>query len=62
MLCEALIHMLLDKGLLDRDEVCETIEGLEEIKQEMAGRQEPADVGQVARGLLLTLRLSLTAR
>jgi hypothetical protein len=61
MLCESLIHLLVEKGVLGKAEVCQTIEGLEEITREMTDRQDTAEMGRAMLAVLLPIRQSLEA-
>lgn len=61
MLCESVVHLLVEKGLLDREEVAEAIEGVIGIKHEMAGHEESVAASEAAIGLLSTVIISLRA-
>lgn len=61
MLCESLIYLLVEQGLLDGEKVAEAIEGVITIKREMAGRSETVAASRTAIGLLTTIGLSLRA-
>jgi len=62
MLCESLIHLLMEKGVLGKAEVCQAIEGLEEITREMTDRRgDTAEMGRAMLAVLLPIRQSLEA-
>lgn len=62
ILCETLIHLLVEKGVLSKHEVCDVIAGAEEIAHEV----ESYPKAPVARGavssLLQAIRQSLEAK
>jgi hypothetical protein len=62
MLCEALIHMLIEKGLLSKQEVSDVIAGVEEIAHEIDSRTEPDVIRQPTSGLLQAIRQSVQAK
>ena len=60
MLCESLAHLLVEQRLVGRQQVIDTIEGVIEVKQEMAGVSEPVVVSITSilllRGILKRIR------
>ena len=61
MLCESLAYLLVEAGVLGREAVADAIEGVIEVQQGMAGREEQAGSCRTAVGLLTTIALSLRA-
>src|SRR3954451_15436533 len=53
MLCESLVHLLMEKGVLGKAEICQAVEGLEEITREMTDRQDTAEMGRAMLAVLL---------
>ena len=61
MLYEALALLLIERGILAKAEIVEIIQGVIEVKQEIAGVTESVVVGVVSIGLLQTIARSLSA-
>ncbi len=61
MLCESLAHMLIAQGTIDREAVVETIDGIIEVKQEIAGTSESVVVSIASITLLRAVAQSLSA-
>jgi hypothetical protein len=61
MLVESLLLLLVEQGILQKEQVIEAIEGVVEIKQEIAGRSESVVVSMVSIGLLRAVALSVSA-
>jgi hypothetical protein len=63
MLCEALALALVESGLLPRSKVVEAIDGVIEVKHEIAGVSESVVVSAVSISLLQAISRSIdTAR
>ena len=56
MLCESLALLLIEQGVISKHQVIDTIEGVIEVKREIAGTSEPVVVS-VASILLLQIIL-----
>lgn len=61
LLIEGLMHLLVEKGVVEKEEVCRMIEGVEEIKYEMA-ENEPVSSWLPSIAILQEIRQSLQAR
>jgi hypothetical protein len=61
MFCESLVHLLMEKGVLGKAEICQAVEGLEEITREMTDRRDTAEMGHAMLAILLPIRQSLEA-
>ena len=61
MLCESLAHMLIAQGTIDRDALVDTIDGVIEVKQEIAGTSESVVVSVASIILLQAVSQSLSA-
>ncbi len=61
MLCEGLALLLIEKGFLLREQVVEAIDGVIEVKQEIAGVDESVVVSMTSIGLLLGVARSVAA-
>lgn len=61
MLYEGLALLLIERGILAKKQVVETIEGVIEVKQEIAGVSESVVDGVVSIGLLQTVARSIAA-
>ncbi len=61
MLYEGLALLLIERGILPREQVVETIQGIIEVKQEIAGVTESVVVGVISIGLLQTVARSISA-
>ncbi len=61
MLTESLLLLLVERGVLQKDQVIEAIDGIVEVKQEMAGISESVVVSMVSIGLLRTVSRSISA-
>ncbi len=62
MLCEAIIHILIEKGLLSKEEVCEVIASVEEIAHEIEHRADSNVACRATSVLLQAIRQSLQAK
>ena len=61
MLCESLALLLIDEGVLPKSQVIEAIDGIIEVKQEVAGVSESVVVSVASIGLLRTIARSINA-
>lgn len=61
MLCEGLMLLLVDKGIIDKDQAVDVIEGVIEVKQEIAGVSESIVVSVASIALLRTVARSVSA-
>jgi len=61
MLCETLALLLVEKGVLLKSQVIEAIDGLIEVKEEVAGVSESVVVSIVSIGLLRNIAQSIAA-
>ena len=61
MLCQGMLLLFVEKGSLGKDEVASMIEGLIEVKHEMAGTSESVVVSIESIGLLRSISLSIDA-
>ena len=61
MLIESLLLLLVEQGVIQKEQVIEAIGGIIEIKQEIAGRSESVVVSMVSIGLLRAIAGSLSA-
>jgi hypothetical protein len=58
MLCESLLHVLIEQGVLSRQQAIEAIEGIAELLAEAAEREFQAVNARAAAVLLDTIRES----
>lgn len=61
MLCESLALLLIEQGIVSRHQVIDAIEGIIEIKREIAGTSEPVVVSVASILLLQTILRSISA-
>ena len=61
MLCEGLALLLIEEGIVHRDELVGVIEGVVEVKQEVAGVTEGVVISMASIGLLLGVARSIAA-
>ena len=61
MLCESLALLLIAKGILPKNQVVEAIDGIVEVKQEVAGVSESVVISVASIGLLRTIARSISA-
>lgn len=61
MLCETLTLLLVEKGILLKSQVAEAIDGIVEVKEEIAGVSESVVVSIVSIGLLQSVAQSVAA-
>ncbi len=61
MLCDGLLLLLIEKGILEKDRVADIIEGLIEVKQEIAGVRESVVVSMASIALLRAVARSIAA-
>ncbi|MGI4807434.1 MAG: hypothetical protein ACRYF2_04915 [Janthinobacterium lividum] len=61
MLCEGLALLLIERGILPKAQIVETIQGIIDVKQEIAGVTESVVVGVISIGLLQTIARSISA-
>ena len=61
MLCESILLLLIDRGVIDKVEALDAIEGPVEVKQEIAGVSESVVVSVASINLLQTLARSVSA-
>jgi hypothetical protein len=61
LLCESLLFLLIEKGIIDKTQMVEAIDGVIEVKQEIAGTSESVVVSMASIGLLRAVSGSLAA-
>jgi len=61
MLCESLALLLVEKDILPKSQVVEAINGIIEVKEEIAGVSESVVVSIVSIGLLRNIAQSIAA-
>ncbi len=61
MLCESLALLLIEQGIVSTHQVIDAIEGIIEIKREIAGTSEPVVVSVASILLLQTILRSISA-
>ena len=61
MLCESLALLLIAEGILPKSQVAEAIDGIVEVKQEVAGVSESVVISVASIGLLRTIARSINA-
>ena len=61
MLCESLMILLVEQGVIRKAQVVQAIEGVVEVKQEVAGVSESVVVSAASIGLLRAVAQSLSA-
>jgi hypothetical protein len=61
MLCESLALLLIEHGALSKHQVIDAIEGVIEVKREIAGTSEPVVVSVASILLLQTILRSISA-
>jgi hypothetical protein len=61
MLCDGLMLLLIETGVIHKDRVADVIDGIIEVKQEMAGVRESVVVSVASIALLQAVARSLTA-
>lgn len=61
LLVESLLLLLIEKGVVRKEQVVEAIDGAIEVKQEIAGASESVVVSIVSIGLLRAVAQSLSA-
>lgn len=61
MLCEGLMLLLIEKGIIDKDQAADVIEGVIEVKQEIASVSESVVVSVASITLLRTVARSIAA-
>ncbi|WP_157986084.1 hypothetical protein [Teichococcus vastitatis] len=61
MLCETLALLLVESGILLKEQIVDAIDGVIEVKQEVAGVSESVVVSVVSIGLLQTIARSIAA-
>ena len=61
MLLEALMLLLLERGIISKDSATETIEDIIDVKQTIAGDTESVAVSMTSIGLLRAVSQSLSA-
>jgi hypothetical protein len=61
VLMESLLLMLVEKGVLDRDEVVQSVESLVEMKRQMAAEEGGPPLSRIAAGILIGVANSLNA-
>ena len=66
MLCESLAYLLVEQGVVGKHQMIDAIEGVIELKYEMAGSSEPAVVSITSiillRGILDSVRAMSTSQ
>ena len=61
MFCESLALLLIERGALPKGQVVEAVDGIIEVKREIAGVSEAVVVSVASIGLLRTLSRSIEA-
>ena len=61
MLCEALALVLVEDGIILKERVVDAIEGVVEVKREIAGVSEDVVISMTSIGLLLAVARSIAA-
>ena len=61
MLCESLIILLVEGGIIPKEQVIDAIENVIEVKREIAGTTESIVVSMASIGLLRALMLSISS-
>ncbi len=61
MLCESLMMLLVERGIIPKEQAVEAIEAVVEVKQEIAGTTESVVVSMTSIGLLRAVSQSLSA-
>jgi hypothetical protein len=61
MLVESLLFLLIEGGIVRKEQVVEAIEGVVEVKQEIAGKSESVVVSMASIGLLRAVSASVSA-
>lgn len=61
MLCESLMLLLVEDGIIHKDQAAEAIDGVIEVKREIAGTHESVVVSMVSISLLRDVARSLSA-
>lgn len=61
MLCESLALLLVEQGVISKHQVIDAIEGIIEVKREIAGTSEPVVVSIASILLLQTILRSISA-
>ena len=61
MLCEGALLLLIEKGIINKDQAADLIEGIIEVKREIAGVSESVVVSMESITLLRTVARSISA-
>ena len=61
MLCESLMLLLVERGVIDKDQAAEAIDGVIEVKREVAGKRESVVVSMASIALLRAVAQSVAA-
>ena len=61
MLCDGLMLLLIETGVIDKERAIEVIEGIIEVKQEIAGVSESVVVSMASISLLRAIGRSISA-
>jgi hypothetical protein len=61
MLCESILHVLVEEGIITKGKALETINTVTELTQEMA-EGNPADAPHIAAGLVRSIADSFTLK
>lgn len=61
MLCDGLILLLVENGVIDKDRIADVIDGIIEVKQEIAGVRESVVVSVASIALLRAVARSISA-
>ena len=61
MLCESLMVLLVEEGILRKEQCIEAVEGVVEVKQEIAGTSESVVVSMASISLLRAVAQSVSA-
>ena len=61
MLCEGLMLLLVETGIIEKHRVADVIEGVAEVKQEIAGVREGVVVSMASIALLQAVARSISA-
>ncbi len=61
MLCESLLLLLVERGVLDKETLLDAMTNVIEVKQDIAGTTESYPVGMASIGLLRAIVQSISA-
>ena len=61
MLCESLMLLLVERGVIGKDQATEAVDGIVELKHEVAGKRESVVVSVTSIALLRDVAQSVAA-